>query len=345
MSYRKILTVCLTAILSFAYSPVSADTKRITAYTTLDEPTARAVFQQFKKDTGIEVKFVRLSTGETVARLEAERKNPQVGIWFGGVGIGHIRAKNKGLTMPYRSPAAANLPPKFKDKDFYWTGIYAGPLTFESNIKNLKKYKLPQPQSWQDLTKPIYKGHIQMANPGSSGTAYNVLATVVQVFGEEKAFDFMQKLDSNITMYTRSGSAPGKHAAIGEVSIAIGYAHDGVKLISNGFPLSLSFPKEGTGFEVAAVSLVKGGPKEELENAKKLLDWGLGESAAKIYAQKSFAVPFVNVPLPAGSIPIARVNTIDQDDEWAAKNKARLIEKWNAVISEGESKTVAKKKK
>ena len=345
MNFRKISLICVATVLSFGYASVFAGTKKVTAYTTLDEPTARAVFQQFEKDTDIEVRFVRLSTGEAVARLEAEKRNPQVSIWFGGVGIGHIRAKNKGLTIPYQSPAAANLPSKFKDKNFYWTGIYAGPLTFESNVNNLKKYNLPQPKSWQDLTNPIYKGHIQMANPGSSGTAYNVLATVVQVFGEEKAFEFMQKLDKNITMYTRSGSAPGKHAAIGEVSIAIGYAHDGVKLISNGFPLSLSFPEEGTGFEVAAVSLVKGGPKEELGNAKKLYDWALGASAAKIYAEKSYAVPFVSVPLAKGSVPIAQVNTIDQDDEWAAENKTRLIEKWNSVISEGESKTVAKKKK
>lgn len=345
MRLKAILFLSIATVLISGYASVFAGTKSITAYTTLDEPTARAVFKQFEKETDLEVNFVRLSTGETVARLQAEKGNPQVSIWFGGVGIGHIRAKNKGLTIPYKSPAAANLPQKYKDKDFYWTGIYAGPLTFESNVNNLKKYNLPQPQSWQDLTNPIYKGHIQMANPGSSGTAYNVLATVVQVFGEEKAFEFMQKLDANITMYTRSGSAPGKHAAIGEVSIAIGYAHDGVKLITNGFPLSLSFPKEGTGFEVAAVSLVKGGPEEEMENAKRLYDWALGASAAKIYAEKSYAVPFVDVPLAKGSIPISQVNTIDQDDEWAAKHKTRLIEKWNEVISEGESKTVAKKKK
>ena len=100
MNFRKISLICVATVLSFGYASVFAGTKKVTAYTTLDEPTARAVFQQFEKDTDIEVRFVRLSTGEAVARLEAEKRNPQVSIWFGGVGIGHIRAKNKGLTIP-----------------------------------------------------------------------------------------------------------------------------------------------------------------------------------------------------------------------------------------------------
>jgi hypothetical protein len=36
----------------------------------------------------------------------------------------------------------------------------------------------------------IFKGEIQIANPNSSGTAYNTLATLVQIMGEDQAFDF-----------------------------------------------------------------------------------------------------------------------------------------------------------
>ncbi len=315
--------------------------KTITAYTTLDEELARKVFNAFSDETGIQVDWVRLSTGEAVARLEAERENPQASIWYGGVGLGHIEAKNKGLTMPYDSPTAA-MPEQFRDKDRYWSGIYAGPLCFESNTMSLKKYGLEAPASWEDLTDPGYEGHIQMANPGSSGTAYNVLATMVQILGEDAAFEYMQKLDKNITQYTRSGSAPGKNAAIGEVSIAIGYAHDGVKIVDQGYPLQITFPEEGTGYEVASVSLIKNGPAEELESAKKLYDWALGKDAAVIYTSV-FSVPFVDVPLPKGAKPISEVKTIVQDDEWSAANKTRLVEKWNQIIG-GEARTEPRKK-
>jgi len=328
--WKSVLIFLIASMIMLSLTvPSFAAKDKILAYTTLDEPLARAVFEAYEKDTGVKVEWVRLSTGEAVARMEAERKNPQVDIWFGGVGLGHIQAKDKGLTTPYVSPNAKNIPAKFKDKDGYWTGIYAGALCFVSNINRLKELGLEAPKSWADALKPEFKGHIQMANPASSGTAYNVIATVVQLWGEEKGFEYMRDLHKNISQYTKSGSAPGKSAAIGEIPVGLGYAHDQVKLISQGYPLVITFPSEGTGFEVASISLVKGGPNPEL--AKKLIDWALTERAAKLYANEC-VVPFVDVPLKKGAVPISQVNTINQDDVWAAANSERLIERWQNEI-------------
>ncbi len=328
--WKSVLIFLVASMIMLSLTvPSFAAKDKILAYTTLDEPLARAVFEAYEKDTGVKVEWVRLSTGEAVARMEAERKNPQVDIWFGGVGLGHIQAKDKGLTTPYVSPNAKNIPAKFKDKDGYWTGIYAGALCFVSNINRLKELGLEAPKSWADALKPEFKGHIQMANPASSGTAYNVIATVVQLWGEEKGFEYMRDLHKNISQYTKSGSAPGKSAAIGEIPVGLGYAHDQVKLISQGYPLVITFPSEGTGFEVASISLVKGGPNPEL--AKKLIDWALTERAAKLYANEC-VVPFVDVPLKKGAVPISQVNTINQDDVWAAANSERLIERWQNEI-------------
>lgn len=338
IGYLSLLLVLLFALLLLT-GCTREKTIRVTAYTTLDEELARKVFNAFTEETGIHVDWVRLSTGECVARLEAEQENPQASIWYGGVGLGHIEAKNKGLTMPYNSPAARMSEP-FRDADFYWAGIYAAPLCFESNTRKLQQYDLKAPESWEELADPKYAGHIQIANPGSSGTAYNVLVTLVFLYGEEQAFEYMRRLDRNITQYSRSGLAPGRAAAIGEVSVAVGYAHDGVKLINEGYPLKLTFPSEGTGYEIASISLVNNGPVEEQAAAKKLYDWALGESAAKIYTT-AFSVPFVDVPLPEGALPISQVKTIVQDDEWAAANKSRLVDKWNEVIG-GDRRTEAK---
>ncbi len=328
--WKSVLIFLVASMIMLSLTvPSFAAKDKILAYTTLDEPLARAVFEAYEKDTGVKVEWVRLSTGEAVARMEAERKNPQVDIWFGGVGLGHIQAKDKGLTTPYVSPNAKNIPAKFKDKDGYWTGIYAGALCFVSNTNRLKELGLEAPKSWADALKPEFKGHIQMANPASSGTAYNVIATVVQLWGEEKGFEYMRDLHKNISQYTKSGSAPGKSAAIGEIPVGLGYAHDQVKLIVQGYPLVITFPSEGTGFEVASISLVKGGPNPEL--AKRLIDWALTERAAKLYANEC-VVPFVDVPLKKGAIPISQVNTIDQDDVWAAANSERLIERWQNEI-------------
>ena len=322
--------LCLVILTLFLFSAsITLAKETLAIYTTLDEPLARAIVAAFEEDTGIEVAWVRLSGGECVARLIAEKENPQISIWYGGVGLDHIVAKEKGLTTPYESPNAVNIPDNFKDIDYYWTGIYAGPLCFVSNTNLLKELGLEAPTSWADLIKPEYQEQIMVANPGTSGTAYNVLATMVQIMGEEKAFEYLKALDKNIFQYTRSGSAPGKSASLGEVAVGIGYAHDQVKLVSQGYPLQITFPSEGTGYEVASISLIKGGPQTEL--AKKLYDWALTERAAEIYASE-YVVPFVDVELKEGAMPISKVKTIVQDDVWAGENKDRLVTKWTNEV-------------
>ena len=313
----------------------------VTAYTTFDQEDARKTFKAFTAETGIKVNWVRLSTGEAVARMEAEKANPQASIWFGGVGVGHIQAKNKGLTSPYCSPEAASLKPSYKDKNCYWTGIYANSLGFITNTKNLKRFNLEAPTSWADLMKPEYRGHIRMANPGSSGTAYNILGTFIQLFGEDKGFEMIGELDKNISLYTRSGSAPLKQAGLGEVTVGISYTATGVKYVGLGYPVVVTYPSEGTGYEIAAISLIKGGPADERAAAEALLDWGLGKTAGAFYASL-YVIPFADVPLPEGATPISEVNTVIQDDEWAAANKNRLLGKWNEVVGGG-VKTVTNK--
>ena len=223
---KKVLIAMLLALVAIV--PAMA-AESVNAYTTLEEPLAAALFARFQEETGIQVNFVRLSGGECVARLEAEASNPQASIWVGGVGLDHITAKGKGLTEPYVSRYSRNTPEQYRDPDNYWIGLYVGPLTFVTNLDRAAELGLDIPHSWEDLLKPEYKGYIRMANPNS------VLTTMIYVLGSEDAMmEYMTELDKNIDQYTRSGSAPGKSVGTGEIPIAIGYAHDQVKLKTAG---------------------------------------------------------------------------------------------------------------
>ena len=304
------------------------------AYTTLEEPLAAALFDLFEKETGIKVNFVRLSGGEAVARLEAESGNPQVSIWVGGVGLDHITAKSKGLTTPYVSRYASNTPTMYRDPENFWIGLYVGPLTIVTNLDRAKELGITPPTSWADLVKPEYKGLVRMADPNSSGTAYNVLTTMRYVLGSEDAMiEYMKKLDKNIDQYTKSGSAPGKSVAIGEIPIALGYAHDQVKLKDAGANIKIAAPSEGTGFELASMSMIKGG--KDAVNAKKLYDWILSSPVAQ---QKFTEWYVVLVAKGAAKHPqalsINEIKTVDQDFAWDGDkvNKTRLLDRWSNEI-------------
>ena len=328
---RVVLGTLLVAVWCGGFAGAEA-AESLKAYTTLEEAYAKELLDAFEKETGIAVEWVRLASGETVARIEAEKANPQASIWVGGVGTLHIDAKNKGLTMPYNSREAENIPAKYRDPERFWIGLYVGPIAFAMNTDRAKELGLSMPKTWEDLLKPEFAKRVRMANPSTSGTAYNVLTTLIRIFGgdEEQAFAYLKKLDGAIDQYTKSGSAPGKNCAIGEIPVAIGYLHDLIKLKVTGAPLEIVVPEDGTGFETASLSLIKGGP--DAVNAKKLYDWILGESAAKIIAGW-YVIPLSQkAPALDTGFSLAQMKLVDQNDVWDAEQKARLLERWQTEV-------------
>lgn len=326
MKRLSVIFVCLLiAVFAFTANTVKA-------YTTFEEPLAKEVFDAFEKETGIRVEWVRLSTGEAVARMEAEKENPQASIWVGGVGVLHVQAKMKGLTAPYKSPQSLTIPELYRDPEGYWVGLYVGPLAFVTNTNRAKELGITPPTSWEEIAAPKYAGMVRMANPNTSGTAYNLITTIRYLNNgdEEKTFEYLKKLDKNVNMYTRSGSAPGKDCSIGETPIAIGYLHDIVRLVKTGAPVEVTLPLDGTGFEIAAMSLIKGGT--EPVEAKKLYNWIFGVTAQGIIASW-YVIPLSpEAPTKDIFIQIANIKTVEQDLVWDAENRERLTARWNTEI-------------
>jgi iron(III) transport system substrate-binding protein len=307
--------------------------EELTIYTSLEESTARTLISAYEKETGTKVHYVRLSTGEAAARIETEKNRPRASLWLGGVGLGHSELKAKGLLQPYTSEVTKKLPAAYRDAEHYWNGLYLGVLAFVTNEKRIAEKNLEPPTSWADLKKAEWKGMIQLPNPGTSGTSYNIMTTLIDILGEEQAFDYLRDLHKNISQYTKSGSAPTKNVALGETALAVGYFHDMVRLTEETkAPLKISFPAEGTGYEIAAVSLLKDAP--QLESAGKFVDWLYSQSASQIFANY-FYVPLSQegVELKAASAVPKDIKLIDTDIDWAGQNKQRLIDLWNSKVN------------
>ncbi len=216
----------------------------------------------FAKTTGIKVNMSLKGSGEALAQIIAERANPKTDVWFGGTGDPHLQAAEQDLTLEYKSASLPQLhawaQQQAQQSGWKTVGIYSGPLGFGYNTELLAKKKMAVPKSWADLLKPEYKGEIQVANPASSGTAYTMVATLVQLMGEDKAFDYMKALNKNISQYTRSGTGPIKAVARGETAVSISFVHDGPGEKMQGFPVETVTPSEGTGAEIGSMSIIKG---------------------------------------------------------------------------------------
>ena len=214
-------------------------------------------------------------------------------------------------------------------------GIYAGAIGIGYNTELLQKHKLSAPKCWMDLTKPAYKGHVQMANPNSSGTAYTTLATIIQVFGEDKGFEFMKGLHKNINQYTKSGSAPIKASARGETTLAVVFQHDAVKQAVKGFPITITSPCEGTGYEIGSASIIKGA--RNLDSAKKFIDFALDPKVQSMADKaKSYQVPSNSSATPPPQAPdLSQIKLINYDfaKYGSSAERRRLLKKWDDEVS------------
>jgi iron(III) transport system substrate-binding protein len=236
----------------------------------------------------------RKATGEVFAQLKAEASNPRTDVWYGGTHDPHVQAANENLLQPYTSvnmkdqyPWSADLHSKTSGQV---VGIYRITLGFGYNRELIAKKKIAPPACWSDLVKPEYKGDVELSNPTTSGTAYTILATLVQMMGEDKAFDYLKALNKNVNRYTTSGTAQRQSVARGESMVGITFLDEFIPEQYVGAPIETVLPCEGTGYSVGAMSLVRGA--RNAENARKFYDWAMTADAQTIKDQtKVIAIP------------------------------------------------------
>jgi iron(III) transport system substrate-binding protein len=338
IAMAKRLFLCAAALTAMVLPASAQAAGELTVYCVVQEEWCRAMVNAFQRETGISVAMIRRSSGETYAQVKAEAANPRGDIWWGGTGDPHMQAAEEGLTIDYRSPNLEQLHDwakrQWEQSKGRAVGIYAGALGFGFNTELMKKESGKEPACWADLLEPRFKGEVQVADPNSSGTSYTMLATIVQLMGEDAAFDYLKKLHRNINQYTKSGAAPAKATSLGETLIGITFQHDMVTFIVDGASIKVVSPCEGTGYEIGSMSIIKGA--HNLDSAKKWYDWALTPAAQALGGEaKSYQVPSnKDVKPPPHAPDFSKIKFIDYDfvKYGSSTERTRLLAKWDSEV-------------
>lgn len=329
---KKILLAAL--MIQIVFVPSAFAQKALNLYGSAEPRSVEVLAEGFEKKSGVKVEWIRMSSGETLARLRAEKDNPQADVWWGGTTDPHSIAALEGLTENYQPSIWKELDPRFRDPIGGWKviGVYVGVLGFSANKLVLEELGLSVPSGWDDLLDSRYKGLIGVANPNTSGTALTTLATQIFLRGEGKGIEYMKGLHKNIANYTKSGVAPGILAGRGEIAIAIVFLHDAIYHAEEGYPVTPIAPKEGTGYEIGGLNLIKGAPHPEL--AKQFIDWVVSAEAQETQAKiGAYQLPTnINAKVPAVAVPIDSIKTVDYDFKWVAKNGVRIQDRWTREV-------------
>src|SRR3954452_7095233 len=225
---KSLTTLAAAGVVAGGVTAMSASAQAqgtLVMYCGVQEEWCRAMTTAFERDTGIKVSMTRKSSGEIYAQVKAESANPRADIWWGGTGDPHMQAAEEGLTVEYKSVKLVELQDwavrQWEQSKGRTIGIYSGALGFGFNTDLVKKKGIAEPKCWADLLDPKLKDEVQVADPNSSGTSYTLLATVVQLMGEDKGFAYLKALHKNINQYTKSGAAPARATGQGETTVGI----------------------------------------------------------------------------------------------------------------------------
>ncbi len=323
------LIAALAVVSALTAGPALGQKQTVVIYTAIENEQITEYKKAYEKTLpNIDVKMLRFSTGDISARFMAEKENMQADVIWGVAATNMLIFKNAGLLEPYAPKGLERVQPLFRDKATppSWVAIDIYMSAFCFNTQVAKKHNLPKPDSWADLAKPVYKGHLVMPNPASSGTGYLSVASILQRMGEAEGWKYLDAVHPNMAEYTKSGSKPCKDAAAGERAVGVSFEYVALEMKKKGAPVAMVLPKEGSGYELEANGLTKKGAKNPA--AKQFLDWAISDEAMGLYAKFFAAVGVAGFPVPEGLPKDISKVVYPNDFDWSAKNRDRILAEW-----------------
>lgn len=327
LSASILLTSC--NINSFFYDQ-NSDPNRLRVYTSIPLAQAEHYLTVFNAEyPDIEVNLLRDSAGAIMNRFFEEAEDPQADIIWGVGASGLLIAEWRDMLKAYAPEGLGRVEPRFRDAAIppHWVGMDALMAAFCVNTEMIQKLGLPLPDSWEELVKPVYSGHIVMANADTSGVGFFIVSGVLQTKGPQAGWEYLNQLHNNVALYPRTAIRACNLAATGEYAIGLSSAFRGTVERKAGHPIRIVFPSDGSNWDIRANALVK--KKNIKENAKVFLDWAISDSAMNEYAQNR-PLPSVKTdqPVPEGFPEDPTAQLIDNDLPWSSANKANIVEEW-----------------
>jgi iron(III) transport system substrate-binding protein len=303
---------------------------KVVIYTANDANLNHFVFDAFTKDTGIEVEPVEAGSGVLFRRIASERERP-LGDIVWGVSRTLLRA-NKALLEPYASKNRDAVPAMFRDPDNLWLGTNVHLLVILQNTKLIPADA--GPKTWEDLLDPKWKGKIAFTDPANSGSAYTNLTMLAEHWGNnDAAWQKVEQLVANTKVLNRS-SLVFQGVGNGEFPLGMSLEYAGYQWSSNGAPVKVIYPQDGTVTQMEGVAIIKGGP--DTDNAKQFVDYisrkDVRENILKFAFRRAARQDLDLSKLPGQMPQLADVKLVDYDeDAWVAK-RAETMQKIQDII-------------
>lgn len=248
----------------------------LTVYAAGPRDLAERLSEGFASKEGIQVDLFQATTGQVMARLEAERGNPIADVVISASWESAVALHEAGDLMPYVSPHAATVPDSLKHTHYVAQGASAIALVWNTQSD------VPAPADWRDLTDEIYRDQVTMPDPAQSGSAFELLAGMLAA-DEDATWELLADLKANEIIVPGPNNAALNPVLQGAKSVVFG-AVDYISMGQRaaGETIEVIFPTSGTVIAPRPIMILSYASNPEA--AERFVDYVLSEEGQAMVA-------------------------------------------------------------
>ena len=315
-----------------------APQRRINLLCSVPLAWCEALGASFEKKTGVKVAVTQKEGPEALTLLASQKDAGRFDVWYAGTGEAHQQAADMGLLQEYRSPHLSDLRDwgarQASQAKYRSVGLYMRAMGIIVNTRRLEAKQAPEPRCLSDLARPEYDDEVHMSHPAQSNAGRTTLLALVQIFGEEKAFELTKRIHANVNKYTRRSTNAARAAARGDAMIGVAYMFAIANEVADGFAVRLIVPCEGVPYDVVAMSLIA--KSRNPDGAKLFYDWALTpESLAIAYKFGYWHMPAhrdAELQKPVFNTDQAKLIDLDAN-RFTPAERRRIVDRWSREVA------------
>jgi iron(III) transport system substrate-binding protein len=308
---------CTLAVL-LGWTAAAGAQQSVVLYTSNEATLNKLIAAEFEKETGISVNVISAGSGVVIKRVQTEKDRPQ-GDLIWGISRSLLQT-NAEYFDPYASAHKSAIPAEYRDPQDRWIGTNLHLLVVLQNTKSIPEAQ--GPKTWEDLTTGKFKGNIAFTDPANSGSAYSTVTLLLDMWGGGNAgWSKVEKLFANMKMLNRS-SLVFQGVGNGEYGLGVSLEYAGYLWASNGAPVKVVYPADGTIPQMEGVAVIKGGPNTA--GARKFVDYVNRKDVREMILKQTFRRPArqdLDLPNLPGKMPrLSDLKIVKYDEAgWTAK--------------------------
>ncbi|MCL2834585.1 MAG: ABC transporter substrate-binding protein [Treponema sp.] len=279
----------------------------------------------FEKKTGVKVEQFQGTTGEILARLEAEAANPLADVVILASWADGLSMKSQGKAVSYTPANADRLYSGWKDADNTIFGTSASAVGVIYNTRIFPTLNA----DWNELAGAQYKNQLAIPDPEKSGSCKDFLSGFINNKGEAAGWKVWEDLAANGMTVPGANAAALEGVTTGEKGILVaGVDYNAYSSMAKGEPLMIYYPAGGTVINPRPAMILKTSPN--MENAKAFMDYLLSDEAQQMVAA-AYLLPGRSDIKCGNRANVSDIPVLTSDWNWMMNNSAAISARLNEI--------------